>query len=273
MLVTGRELMADNDLATTIRAVRAAVRGGVNIVQLREKDLPQPQLEEWAKALRSALPPDVPLVLNGSPALALSSGANGYHLPESAAIPEPMDDSLLRGRSVHSLHRAMEVQYRCDYLIAGSIFDTSSHPGQPGRGLPFLRQLCSVVSTPVVAIGGIQPDRVGECLQAGAAGIAVRSSILAASNPEEAAHHFQQALQGSILRIREVDTLIKVMINGREREIQPAGFVADLLRAYDLNPAMVVVERNGVIVPRPRYNQEPVEANDCFEVVQMMAGG
>ena len=71
----------------------------------------------------------------------------------------------------------------------------------------------------------------------------------------------------------EVETLITVVVNGREREIQPSGFVGDMLKAYGLNPAMVVVERNGVIVPRPRYDQEPVEPGDSFEVVQMMAGG
>jgi len=177
------------------------VRGGVNLIQLREKDLPPAVLDQWCKTLRSALPDDVPLVLNGSPDLALSSGANGYHLPDSAADPQSTEDFLLRGRSVHSVHRAIEVQSTCDYLIAGSIYETMSHPGQPGRGLPFLRQLCAIVSTPVIAIGGVQPDRVGVCLQAGAVGIAVRSSILGAADPGDAANRFRQALQASASRL------------------------------------------------------------------------
>jgi len=67
--------------------------------------------------------------------------------------------------------------------------------------------------------------------------------------------------------------VIKVIVNGEEREIEPPETVAGLLEAYRLNPLMVVVERNGVIVPRKNYAEERVEENDRLEVVQMMAGG
>ncbi len=67
--------------------------------------------------------------------------------------------------------------------------------------------------------------------------------------------------------------MIRITINGEVREIDPPGTVGGLLAAYDLKPALVVVERNGEIVPRARYAEEPVEAGDQLEVVQMMAGG
>ena len=67
--------------------------------------------------------------------------------------------------------------------------------------------------------------------------------------------------------------MIKVRLNGVERQIEPPGTVAGLLEAYGLRASMVVVERNGLIVPREQYSEEPVEENDHLEVVQMMAGG
>ncbi|MCA1595059.1 MAG: sulfur carrier protein ThiS [Chloroflexi bacterium] len=67
--------------------------------------------------------------------------------------------------------------------------------------------------------------------------------------------------------------MIRVRMNGKDREIEPPGTVDGLLQAFGLNPRLVVVERNGSIVPRPNYGSEPVEAGDQFEVVQMMAGG
>jgi thiamine biosynthesis protein ThiS len=66
---------------------------------------------------------------------------------------------------------------------------------------------------------------------------------------------------------------MKVVLNGTERMIEPPGTLAALLAVHHLRPMMVVVERNGEIVPRDRFDTEPVEENDHLEIVQMMAGG
>ncbi|HET6384023.1 MAG TPA: sulfur carrier protein ThiS [Armatimonadota bacterium] len=67
--------------------------------------------------------------------------------------------------------------------------------------------------------------------------------------------------------------MIDVVINGQDRRIEPPGTVRALLEAFRLKPEMVIVERNGEIVPRARYESEPVEARDRLELVQMTAGG
>ena len=67
--------------------------------------------------------------------------------------------------------------------------------------------------------------------------------------------------------------MIRLTINGEERDIEPPETVSRLLGVYNLNPVLVVVERNGRIVPRKGYGDEPVEEGDKLELVQMMAGG
>lgn len=66
---------------------------------------------------------------------------------------------------------------------------------------------------------------------------------------------------------------ISVTINGEERQLEQPDAVAGLLETFHLSAKMVVVERNGLIVPRNRYAAEAVEPGDTFEIVQMMAGG
>lgn len=133
--------------------------------------------------------------------VALAVGADGVHLGEAglpisaARTVAAGRNGFLIGRSVHSVEGAAAAAAAgADYLLVGTIYATASHPGEPPAGPALLAQVRARVSCPLYAIGGITAANAGECLAAGADGVAVLSAILAAADPEAAA----QALVGSL---------------------------------------------------------------------------
>jgi thiamine-phosphate diphosphorylase len=196
MLVTDRRQCGDRSLA---QIVSAAIEGGVNAVQLREKDLPADELLALARQLRGVCGERALLFINDRVDIALLSGADGVQLGERglpvAAVRQLLPASMRVGRSVHSVDTARAAeQDGADFLIAGTIYATASHPEAEVGGLEFLQALTSRVSLPVIAIGGVTPERAADCIDAGAAGVAVVSGILASSRPETAAMNYVEHL-------------------------------------------------------------------------------
>jgi len=189
MVVTDPAAVGDRDLA---EVVAAAVRGGANVVQLRAKELPGGELLALARRLRGVTAGRALLLINDRPDVALLAGADGVHLSEAGLPVAPvrawLPASLVVGRSVHDFHAAREAEADgADYLLVGTIYPSPSHPEREPAGATLLREIHARVRTPIVAIGGITPSRVRECLDAGAQGVAVVSAILRADDPETAA--------------------------------------------------------------------------------------
>ena len=179
--------------------VDASVAGGVNIVQLRDRGAPEKKLLATAARLRSIMQGQALLIVNGRVQVARDAGADGVHLPEMGdAVADArriLGDGVLIGRSVHSVKAAIKGERDgADYLIAGAIFETASHPCEPPAGMSLLREVCESVSVPVIAIGGITPENAGDCRSAGAAGIAVISGIMHAADPYAEAKRYRLAL-------------------------------------------------------------------------------
>jgi thiamine-phosphate pyrophosphorylase len=190
MLVTQRTLAGSNNVL--VEAVAAAVTGGVNAVQLREKDMDTRALRKLAGSLREAIAGRALLLVNGNAAVA--ADADGLHLPEDADYARPEGVRLV-GRSVHSAALAVRAEREgVDYVIAGSIYQSETHPDRAPSDLMLIADTVNAVSMPVVGIGGITADRVQQVMAAGASGIAVVSAILAADSPEEAARELWDAL-------------------------------------------------------------------------------
>ncbi|MCS7300561.1 MAG: thiamine phosphate synthase, partial [Fimbriimonadales bacterium] len=82
----------------------------------------------------------------------------------------------------------------CDYLLVGTMYPTQSHPDNLPEGISLLQAIRGAVSIPLIAVGGITPERVAECLQAGAQGVAVISGIADAPDPLQAAQAYARAL-------------------------------------------------------------------------------
>jgi thiamine-phosphate pyrophosphorylase len=182
-LITDRaQLGAPSDLAAAGRTLatlaREAVDAGVDIIQVRERDLDAAPLVDIAGAIvEIARGSGTDVVVNDRLDVAIACAANGVHLRadsfSSAASRAMTPPGFLIGRSVHGASEAREHGSTVDYVIAGTVFATPSKPlGSRLLLGPGLEEIVEAVRVPVLAIGGVTMDRVGEVAAAGAAGIA-----------------------------------------------------------------------------------------------------
>lgn len=179
---------------TLIEAVRAALEGGVRAVQLREKDLPAAALYLLALELRELTARyGARLLINDRLDVAQAVGADGVHLgghslPVTAARGLLGPDRLIGV----STHRPEEVAAAkrdgADFVTFGPVFYTPSKAayGAPA-GFDQLRSACAAAPLPVLALGGVTAERIPALLDAGAAGAALISAVLAAGDPAAAA--------------------------------------------------------------------------------------
>ena len=199
-MVTDREVCGD--VEALVERVAAAVRGGANMVQLRDKEASGRELLEMGLQLRNTIEGRALLFVNERVDVALACGADGVQLGEEAlpvsAARRVAGEKLLIGRSVHSVEGAVEAEREgADLLVVGTIFATASHPGARPAGVSLLREVASRVRIPFIGIGGIDASNAAQVVGAGAVGVAVIRSVLAASDPEEAARNLRQALSSS----------------------------------------------------------------------------
>lgn len=172
------------------RLVLSLLEGGATWIQIREKQLPYPELLAQAgEALHSAALHNTTLVINDWVQLALETAISGVHLGQTdwavreARIQLP---GKIIGLSTHSLAQAREAnRLPVDYISIGPIFATQTKTENPHLGVDVLRQVREVVSKPLVAIGGITLANVAQVWQAGADSVAVISDIM--THPDIAA--------------------------------------------------------------------------------------
>jgi thiamine-phosphate diphosphorylase len=182
-----------------MEVVRSAIHGGVNMVQLREPSANKDQIIRRAVSLRNIVTHPVLLIVNRHFEAAVSIQADGVQLPEASlpvwAVRETVGAERMIGCSVHSVEKAYQAEAEgADYLIAGTIFPSSTHPNTPAQGLEFLKQVCRAVRIPVIAIGGITPHNAPDCLRTGACGVAVLSAIMRSADPQLAARDYWKSL-------------------------------------------------------------------------------
>lgn len=171
----------------------AVIAGGCRMVQLREKEWPTRQLLPLAQELRArARDAGVTFIVNDRLDLALAIDADGLHVGQDD-LPAPIARRLLKpgmilGVSSHSLAQARQAQADgADYIAVGSIYPTGTKPEFQLVGLALLREVRPHIRAPLVAIGGITADNVGEVVRAGADGVAVISAVSGAPDPAQAA--------------------------------------------------------------------------------------
>jgi thiamine-phosphate pyrophosphorylase len=172
----------------------AAVRGGVDVVQLRDKDVADGELlrrAEIARAVTRAL--GVPLVVNDRSDLAVLAGAEAVHLgQEDLPVPAARRLGLAVGLSTHAPEEIDRAE--ADYIGVGPVFATPTKPGRPGTGLDLVRYAAANARVPWFAIGGIDSSNVDAVVAAGARRIAVVRAIGEAADPELAARELRAAL-------------------------------------------------------------------------------
>jgi thiamine-phosphate pyrophosphorylase len=155
---------------------RAAVEGGATVVQWRLKNVPTLDVVERGRSTRSLCARHgVTFVVNDDLEAALMLGADGIHLGrDDEGSERAREHGLLLGRSASTLEEARSLDDEADYLGVGPVWETpTKSDADPPIGLDALREICAVVSSPVVAIGGIDESNAAECFRAGASGVAV----------------------------------------------------------------------------------------------------
>lgn len=190
-------------------ALAAAVRGGVDAVQVREKGDPAGAVLEAARQAREAAAGRARVLVNDRVDVALALPADGVHLPARGLPPAaarallPRVSGALIGVSVHSVEEARAAAAAgADYVTFGHVFPSNSKPNLPPRGLAFLRAVVEAVDVPVLAIGGVTAENAAQVLATGCAGIAVIRALLHAADPERAAAALREALERSGARPR-----------------------------------------------------------------------
>ena len=177
---------------------------GLPAVQVREKDLSAGALALLCRRIRGlTLDRRALLIVNDRVDVALAVGADAVQRTAASLPVEDIravaDKRLRIGASVHSLPDALQAELEgADWLVFGPVYDTpSKRMYGPPQGLDKLARVAAAVRIPVVAIGGITPERVGEVRRAGAHGVAVVSAILATDSPADATRRFLEALAAS----------------------------------------------------------------------------
>ena len=200
-LVTDRALSLGR---STVEVVRAAIRGGVSCVQLREKGCSTREFMDEARLLKALLAgTGVPLFINDRLDVALAVGADGVHLGQNdmhiADARRLVGNRMIIGISAESVADAVRAEAEgADYIGASPVFTTPTKTDTaPPLGLDGLRAIRRAVQLPLVAIGGIDANNAAQVLRAGADGLAVVSAIVSAPCPRTAAAGLRQRIQST----------------------------------------------------------------------------
>jgi thiamine-phosphate pyrophosphorylase len=199
------KLMLITDRRRAIRpiteTVRMALAGGVDAVQLRERDLSARELYDLALKLRAITrEAGAALIVNQRLDVALAVGADGVHLGwrslSPAAVRKLAGEKFLIGISCHDgpqIHSAEET--RANYALLGPVFHTPSKEGLVHPiGLGPLKNLVSAAKIPVLAIGGITPENAAQVMETGVAGLAAISALIAPEDPAAVARAFRKEI-------------------------------------------------------------------------------
>jgi len=180
--------------------LRAALSGGVDIVQLREKNLERAEIERAAATFRRVCDTySAPFIVNDDPDLARACDADGVHVGQDDASVEEARELLgpdaIVGLSTHSPEQIAAAADRpADYISVGPIWETPTKEGRPAVGLELISHAAEQAARPFFAIGGIDPSNAGRVVEAGARRLCVVRTIRDAAEPAAAAEELRRAL-------------------------------------------------------------------------------
>jgi thiamine-phosphate pyrophosphorylase len=201
MVCPERSAAGSEDLRELEQLVRAAAAGGVDVVQLREKHLPDEQLAALVSALRGPCErAGALLIVNDRPHVALAAGADGVHVGQDdmpvAEAREVVGPDMLIGLSTHAREEVgASDAVQADYIGVGPVHETPTKPGRPAVGVGLVRYAAEHARTPFFAIGGLHAGNLAPVLQAGARRAVVLRAIAAASDPQAAARELRALLE------------------------------------------------------------------------------
>ena len=184
--------------------IEEALKGGVTMVQLREKQLSEDELVAEAIQIKELCHRyEVPLIINDNVDAALKSGADGVHVGiEDAPVSEirkKAGDDFIIGATAKTIEQAKAAEAAgADYLGVGAVFPSPTKKNAIRITTQDLREICGAVAIPAVAIGGITGDNVSEIKGGGMAGVAVVSAIFAAQDIQKAAAELKRKVKAVV---------------------------------------------------------------------------
>ena len=185
--------------------VEEALRGGVTMVQLREKNLPEREfLEEAVRIRKLCRAYHVPFIVNDNVEIARLCGADGVHTGqddmEVSAVRAILGPDKIIGVSAKTVEQAVHAwKHGADYLGTGAVFPTGTKADATGISREQLRAVCAAVPLPVAAIGGITKENLSGLSGTGISGIAVVSALFARPDTRQAAAELRAAVERDIL--------------------------------------------------------------------------
>jgi thiamine-phosphate pyrophosphorylase len=180
--------------------LRAALSGGVDIVQLREKELGRAEIERSASTFRRVCDTYSALfIVNDDPDLARACDADGVHVGQDDASVEEARELLgpdaIIGLSTHSPEQIAAANERpVDHISVGPIWETPTKAGRPAVGLELVRHAAAHATHPFFGIGGIDPSNAEQVVQAGATRLCVVRAIRDAANPAAVAEELRRSV-------------------------------------------------------------------------------
>jgi thiamine-phosphate pyrophosphorylase len=199
--IGGRRLyLCTGDRPDLAAFLAACIRGGVDIVQLRDKQLEAlPLLRRAEAAVTVCREAGVPFILNDRPDLALACGADGVHVGQDDVPPwvarQILGPDAIVGRSTHASSELLTAAREpVDYLSAGPVNPTPTKPGRPGTGLGYLVDAARHATLPWFVTGGVTPATVGAMIEAGARRFVVVRYLTESSDPEGAARSLRNGI-------------------------------------------------------------------------------
>ncbi len=189
---------------THAELAREAVAGGADTVQFRQKTgTTRDQIANLVPTVGACRASGVPCLVDDRLGLALAAGADGVHLGaldlpigRARAVAQGLGRPLVIGATATTASGAARAQAEgADYVGFGPVFPTASKASPASvKGLDGLEAACRAVSVPVIAIAGVTPERVADCLEAGAWGVAVMTAVSTATDPARAAAAFRDEI-------------------------------------------------------------------------------
>jgi thiamine-phosphate pyrophosphorylase len=177
----------------------AALRGGVDIVQLREKSLPRREIELAAQTFRRLCDNHSALfIVNDDPDLARACDADGVHVGQDDTLPSEARAALgpdaIIGLSTHSKEQiAASAQEPVDHISVGPIWETPTKQGRPAVGLELISHAAEQAPHPFFAIGGIDASNASQVIAAGAQRLCIVRAIRDAADPAAAAEELRRS--------------------------------------------------------------------------------
>ena len=250
---------------TLAQQVEAALRGGVTMVQLREKTLKGEALEQEAREILALCRRyGVPLLINDDVMLAKKIGADGVHVGQddmsASRAREILGQDAIVGVTARTVEQALAAEKAgADYLGSGAVFGTSTKKDAKPMDPAYFQQICESVSIPVVAIGGITADNIRQLEGRKMSGFAIVSGIFAAEDIEERSRYLWKQAQELCLRTQAERLRTAV---GRRRPVVQC--ITNIVTVNDCANALLAIGASPTMAHHPEEMADFAAVSDAL---------